>query len=388
MRRRIATKKLAAASGLVVGAAALVVIGLMAEALIFLPAAIAMAALAFLTLHRRAVLPGLCIIAVLAAATAAELALRVGDRQDVAAALVSSGSYTAADYHRHTAFGPAAKSGVHTSRKTTRAGELIYDVAYTIDANGFRVTPAAAAAAGKRINFLGCSQTFGEGVGDDRTLPYFTAKLGGFSVRNLAFHGWSPSNALAILESGHDTSGNVNFLRTFAEHASRVACEPYWSAHSPRYRIGDGKLVRDGMCRDERHERPGRLRAVLGQSRVFGIVSELVGGGARQDRQIELYLAVIGEMHALSARRGQRFVAGYIRMRKDWFKGRYSDESILQRLRAMQILVIEMSLASPDGSVDPRYTLHALDGHASPVANEARATLLIQALSPDVPTGR
>lgn len=388
MRRGIAATKLAAASGLVVGAAALVVVGLMAEALFLLPAAIAVAALSLITLHRRAVLLGFCILAVLVAVTAAELVLRVGDRQNGAAALVASGSYTAADYYRHTAFGPAAKSGVHTSRKTTRAGELIYDVVYTIDADGFRVTPAAAPAAGKRINFLGCSQTFGEGVGDDRTVPYFTAKLGGFSVRNLAFHGWSPSNALAILESGHDTRGDVNFLLTFAEHASRVACEPFWSAHSPRYRLGDGKLVRDGMCWDEQHERPGRLRAILGQSRVFGIVSERLGGGARQDRQIELYLAVIGEMRAISARRGQRFIAGYIRMRTDWFKGQHSDESIVERLRAMDIFVIEMSLASPDGRVDPRYTLHALDGHASPLANEARAKLLIRALSPETPAGR
>ena len=58
-------------------------------------------------------------------------------------------------------------------------GREIYNVTYSTDAYSRRVTPVRAVGqADKFILFFGCSFTFGAGVQNDETLPFFVGQFG------------------------------------------------------------------------------------------------------------------------------------------------------------------------------------------------------------------
>ena len=57
------------------------------------------------------------------------------------------------------------------SRVMTLNHDVIYDVVYSTDQHGLRVTPPNDNPAAKPILFFGCSYAFGEGVNDDESSP-------------------------------------------------------------------------------------------------------------------------------------------------------------------------------------------------------------------------
>jgi len=79
---------------------------------------------------------------------------------------------------------------------------LNYDVTYTIDERGARVTPASAPEpTGRDVVFFGGSYTFGEGVEDDQTLPNQVARRApGWRVTNFGFPGYGPGQMLRRIE--------------------------------------------------------------------------------------------------------------------------------------------------------------------------------------------
>lgn len=93
--------------------------------------------------------------------------------------------------------------GVYTASKHI-GGQPIYDTAYTIDDAGRRVVPGSAGSdADTIVLFFGCSNTFGEGVQNDQTLPAYFAKLKpDAAVYNYGFSGYGPQQMLAAIESG------------------------------------------------------------------------------------------------------------------------------------------------------------------------------------------
>jgi hypothetical protein len=83
--------------------------------------------------------------------------------------------------------------------------ELIFDVVYTIDANGLRKSPPYEP--GKdpgSILFFGDSFTFGEGVKDEETLPYLTGvkARGNYHIYNFGFRGYGTHQMLSAIEHG------------------------------------------------------------------------------------------------------------------------------------------------------------------------------------------
>src|SRR5262245_59492381 len=66
-------------------------------------------------------------------------------------------------------------TGTHRAMKRRLSGETIFDVAYSIGEDGFRVTPGARGVS--KAYFLGCSFMFGWGLNDDQTLlAFFSAQ--------------------------------------------------------------------------------------------------------------------------------------------------------------------------------------------------------------------
>src|SRR5690242_12950529 len=97
-------------------------------------------------------------------------------------------SDSSAGYATKSDLGYQGNPGIHVSEKLGKNGESIYTVKYTIVDDGFRITPNNSST-GNTINFLGCSFTFGEGLNDDQTLPYYVSEFGRYHVRNYGFVG-------------------------------------------------------------------------------------------------------------------------------------------------------------------------------------------------------
>jgi len=134
-------------------------------------------------------------------------------------------------------------SGQHRSfSKRIKTGEYIYDVIYTVDEKGRRVTSVTNRQQRNRfILFFGGSFTYGEGIRDDQTLPYAVGQMAPhYMPYNYGFHGHGPFDVLAKLEN-IDLKNEVRedsglFIYYFARfHILRVI----GAMHSMRFKYDD-----------------------------------------------------------------------------------------------------------------------------------------------------
>ena len=194
-------------------------------------------------------------------------------------------------------------------------GKKLYDVIYTMDANGLRITSDQPQDGGHRpcILFFGDSYTFGWGLNDAETLPYRVASKVGkkYRVYNVSFETHGAHQMLAELEQGvvskevacapqdvkyiiytatHDQVRRAGGLRTIDQH------------HGPHYVLkADGSVVLQGQF-GEVHTRAANIRAQLEKSWFY---RKMVGGNAIYLRRynsgdVKLYLAIVDSARKLS----------------------------------------------------------------------------------------
>jgi len=88
-----------------------------------------------------------------------------------------------------------------SNNSLTYPGALVYEATYNFDENGLRYTPGNTTPNKKYSLFFGDSQTFGEGLNDDQTLPFLFQKYSSdFNSFNFGFPGACPSNMLGWLK--------------------------------------------------------------------------------------------------------------------------------------------------------------------------------------------
>jgi hypothetical protein len=302
----------------------------------------------------------------------------------------SAQTYNTPAYWHLGEFGSQPKPGAFTAKKVASNGDVLYDTIFTIGPDGFRVTPQYDAKQSHRINFLGDSFTFGEGVADNQTMAYYVgdliykqsdSKLSPLQVKNYGIHGWGIHQSLAILQSKLDSRANIDFVLTAPWHASRAACADFFTLGSPKYKLEDSGLVkRDGYCRSfgwVEHS-PKALRGLITSSKVFNLIQDSLLVINDQDKQIQLYLGVLRTIQHEAKQRGEQLLVGFIKADDAWFVGSYNNEKILAALKGMSINVIDMTLADKNELLDSSYYIHELDKHPTGAANLARARLLLK----------
>jgi hypothetical protein len=168
----------------------------------------------------------------------------------------NTGTYSRKDYYRPSptlGYMPVA-NGVFTSIKHTSEGRQVYNVQYTFK-NGVRLTPNSDENSTKSAFFLGCSVTFGEGVSDSQTLPYYFNERARdkYRVLNYGFHGYGTHQMHAALESmANDGSlkkggkGSIVIYSLIPDHIRRCAGYNSWDKYGPRYEVESGILIRKG----------------------------------------------------------------------------------------------------------------------------------------------
>lgn len=283
---------------------------------------------------------------------------------------------------RDTPFGYAPNPGVFSSIKCEGdcAAHQIYNVTYTIDAGGFRHTPQEQGVAKtKKVVFFGDSATFGEGLNDDQTLPYYFTKLRPDAVVfNFAFHGYGAHQVLRALETGHfdrytGTKVDLIVFPTTAWHAERSYCLPYFTQRTPRYEVVADEAVYAGQCPVE-----GFVTRFLHQSKAFEYFSEHIPADFfHPDDKYKRYLAIIRTAQRIAREKyGARFVIGFVRVSGSYFRGtHYSDERILDFLKQNGIDTVDITLAQDPDAIDPSLLI-PVDGHPSARAQFLRAQIL------------
>lgn len=272
------------------------------------------------------------------------------------------------------AYGVLPSKGAYRARKIATSGEVVYDVIYTVGADGFRLMPEPDDAAIGGVYFLGGSATFGEGLNDDQTLPrHFSTHEPGRKVHNKADSGWGLHQVYALWTDEIEEPGATIIVQTAPWHADRAACIPKFSGLSPRYEMIDGDLLRTGRCRtwfDSKILSSMMLKSSLLQ-RLYDLSN-------RQNRaaRMELYLGMLDRMNQLATDRGQCFVVAFNKALDIYLRETgYTNDQVIGSLIELGIDVVDTTLADKKEDLDLQYYIVG-DGHPSNEANRVKADLL------------
>jgi len=136
-------------------------------------------------------------------------------------------------------FGAPRKASLYRARREDASGTPIFDVIYSIGANGLRITPPALSD-GRETWFFGCSLTFGAGVPDEETLPYLFTERTGRATSNFAFPGYGPHQMLRMVETDYPAAQGVGtpervIYTLLPLHIDRAAGSSSAGLDGPRY---------------------------------------------------------------------------------------------------------------------------------------------------------
>lgn len=214
--------------------------------------------------------------------------LESSSEQDSCAAS-TSGTY-ASDY-----FTPSPITGYKgkpnttaTAHKSTQSGKSLYNVSYTTDELGWRITPSSKLDSSSCVLFFGDSFTIGEGVQDNETLPfYFGRALGkqaNARIYNFGFHGYGPHQALALVQSGEiarivkDCQSVLAIYESLPGHIARAGGFSPWEqgTNAPRFYLDPSGSLKWGNA--YLHKSPvlaklaPKLKARLAQSYLYKLL--------------------------------------------------------------------------------------------------------------------
>lgn len=283
---------------------------------------------------------------------------------------------------RHPIFGFAPRPNDTRNVKKYFRGTLLYDTDYTIDESGLRMSPQAGEEkAVSNLLFFGGSFTFGEGVGDELTMPYRVGAIGNgeFRVLNLGFHGYGPQQMLAALES--------NFVDQLIDHQLQVIgiyqCGFFhvrralglegWTKGTPRYVLGaDGQVGRAGFFPEAAQPKSG-LQRMLVHSHVY----RQTLGDHRPPSRMEknLFVEMVCKAQSLLTNQypGARFFVLY--WDQDfWWRDRY----VLDHLNSRGVAVVPVSAILDIWSKENRISPH--DAHPSYLAHSQIAQYVVTSL--------
>jgi hypothetical protein len=147
-------------------------------------------------------------------------------------------------------------ANIQVSTTATRDGQLVYSSNYSTDAYNRRIAPKTTAIVpDKYVVFFGGSNTFGEGVNDDETLPHYLSRLApSYRPYNYGVSGYGTQHMLAKFQTTdlrqqiHECDG-IAVYGFINDHVDRVInrMKNNWVHQSPYYFLNsEGILERNG----------------------------------------------------------------------------------------------------------------------------------------------
>ncbi len=296
--------------------------------------------------------------------------------------------------HPLLGYGPRDPNARVTSRKFY-GDRMLYDVTYTLK-EGQRHTPNSNEQSDAWALFFGGSFTFGEGLNDDQTLPFFFNEAAGrrYRVRNFGFHGYGPHQALRIVEelvprdsAFQNAAEKHAFYLLIADHVRRAAGKTSWDHQGPRYQpvgdsVGLAGSFQDGKPWYFRHRVVRRVLNVWHNSNLCRLLFRSAAPEI-SDADVELTTRILLQMNNLLQRQGAAF---HLLVEPDYEGAVPGYDAIAERLQQAGVPVLYVSevLGNPP-PLDPAFYL-PVDGHPNAEYNRrvgyALAQTLNQALHP------
>jgi Glycosyl hydrolases family 16 len=171
---------------------------------------------------------------------------------------------------------------------------LLYDVKYTLNENGQRITPEVIPNDSMRsVLFFGCSFTFGQGIRDNETMAYMVqdSVRDKYKVYNFGVIGFGANQMLSAIEHNM-IDGIVKYppkyiiFNAIPDHIGRI-----YSPHTPRYLfkgIDAKEPVLTGL-NDYTNERNKHFFYKILNSEFYKYISKK----SRDRKNIDLYTAII-----------------------------------------------------------------------------------------------
>jgi hypothetical protein len=245
--------------------------------------------------------------------------------------------------------------------------QLMYSQNYTITPQRIRETPQKKFAESCNVVFFGDSFTFGEGVSDHDTMPYFFAKEGDgkFNVYNLGFHGYGPHQMLRALETERlktivDDPVHLVIYQGIQSHVDRVAGNTWWDHYGPRYTLTpDGSVRYQGPFHGKWYK---FFYNLVHHSALYVFIQErVIQMHAFDSRNIPLYIGVLEQSRRAVER---NLHAPFYVLFWDKGSGDILADQIVKKFEDNRFLLINISEIIPDIQVNQElYTLSPYDPH-------------------------
>ncbi len=295
-------------------------------------------------------------------------------------------------YPQDPAVGFKLRPNVTVAAAARYGDELLYKVAYQIDAQGGRVVPGSVGR-GPTWMFIGDSYMFSEGVEDEDTLPSMFARgmQPAAHVVNLGVPGYGPTNYVRAMELGlYDkyVVGKVEAVFVWATTSLlwRVTGDASWLGSSPRYDFGrDGGLHWSGTFDHYRWTHPWNGVAYHARSNI-ALIDRAMQAGLERERT-GLYVALMARLAALVK---QRYGAPLIVLSNGPEKEPANQVDLqylpaFDGLRSLGIPVVSVrKQLQPFADWSSYFIPH--DGHPTPKLNALVAEMLVETL--DLPPGK
>ena len=269
--------------------------------------------------------------------------------------------------------GYAAQPNVQVTSRKTDEGRVLYDVVYSMDSHGLRITPPAHRANAQGVVFFGCSYTLGEGVRNEEAMPYQVGLMAGeaYQVYNFGFHGYGPHQMLAAMEYGFVESvltvtPKYVVYQALPEHVGRAAGLSSWDSQGPRYELtSQGSVTYQGPF-DAARRPPGPVEAYLHwqaqKSSIGRLILEWPRSPSGQD--VARFVAIIARTKRLTETKwpGSEFHVLF------WSDGTLLSRRIEKGLKASGVRVHDISESIPGINKTPGYRI-PVDGHPTALAH-------------------
>ena len=283
---------------------------------------------------------------------------------------------------------PAPSTVTHAWQ--TAGDKLVYDVHFTHDSLGLRVTPAPAEQPKGAVLFFGCSYVYGEGLNDEATLPFqaSTASDRRYRIVNFGYGGYGAHQMLSALEHGlvekvvgRDPVRYAIYV-AIPEHVLRAVGRVAFQRHAPRYRLApDGSVYFAGHFDDRAAGWRGRVYRALQKSALYRFWAyEVRRRRGFTDADLQLYLGIVARSRDV-LRTKYPGVGFRVMLWGDGSGlGRGLDQPIANGLARLGIAVARVPDILPgyDGYIGgSRYRLSAGDAHPDSVANAILARYMV-----------
>ena len=277
--------------------------------------------------------------------------------------------------------GFALPPGVVGEAREVTGERVVYDVMYTIDANGHRKTDTSSDPAADNILFMGDSFTFGVGLNDNQALPELFSEITGkrYNVINFGVPGYGLHQVVRTLELGRAdpllAQGKRYIVYTaIPDHARRAVAAYTWAVQGPAYRVGpDGVAVFHGNL----HSRAAELAITTANRSAF--VTKYLLPGLLKNPDMDPYPLFAGLAKRARQVAEEKYHATFVML--FWDYDVQAEPEVKAALDAAGVTYIPVSRIIPDLRTNAQaYHIAPDDAHPSEAANRLIAAYLAKGI--------